>query len=111
MNNIEKYYTNVVNSDKTKTGIGLTEHAGEYFGVIYEYGEVSFAKEENQDGTLNVSFDWKLIDSNGLSTESFNKEEFKNMLGDILVDIIDKHIEQGTLGYEDRDNNIITTNS
>ena len=33
-------YKFVENKDKTWTGIGLTEEAGKYQGVVYRYGEV-----------------------------------------------------------------------
>ena len=32
------YYTYVENKDKTWTGIGLTDKAGKWQGVVYEYG-------------------------------------------------------------------------
>jgi len=103
--NIETYYTTVQNADATLQGIGLTENAGKYHGVIYQYGELKFAEEENSDGSLNLSFDWKLIDSNGLPKDLLNSEEFKNLLGDILVNIVDKHIKEGNIFYDDRGDN------
>ena len=100
--NIETYYTTVQNSDATLQGIGLTENAGKYHGVIYQYGELKFGEEENSDGSLNLSFDWQLIDSNGVPKDSLNSEEFKNLIGVILVNIVDRHIKEGNIFYDDR---------
>jgi hypothetical protein len=104
MENIETYYTSVQNKDATWQGIGLTEKAGKYQGVVYRYGEVKFSEEENPDGSLNLSFDWEMLDSNGLSQESF-KDDFKNLIGDILVNILETHVKEGNLVYDDRGDN------
>jgi len=106
--NIEAYYTSVQNKDATWQGIGLTEKAGKYQGVVYRYGEVAFADEENPDGSLNLSFDWEMLDSNGLPEDSF-KDDFKTLIGDILVNIIETHVKEGTLVYDDRGDNTNTT--
>ena len=41
MSNIRDKYTFVANDDKKWQGIGLTQEAGFYQGVVYEYGKVS----------------------------------------------------------------------
>ena len=101
---IETYYTSVQNKDATWQGIGLTEKAGKYQGVVYRYGEVAFADEENPDGSLNLTFDWEMLDSNGLPKESFT-DDFKTLIGDILVNILETHVKEGTLVYDDRGDN------
>ena len=77
------------NEYEDQTFIGLTPEAGRYQGVIYNYGRVSVAEEENPNGTLNLQFEYDIIDSNGHKKEYF-RDDFKNLIGDILVDIIDK---------------------
>ena len=77
MNNINEKYTFVENKDSEWQGIGLTEKAGKYQGVVYKYGEVSIAEEENEDGSLNISFEWEILDSNGLPKEAFQEDFFK----------------------------------
>ena len=72
-----------------QTFIGLTPEAGRYQGVIYKYGRVGVAGEENPDGSLNLQFDYGIVDNNGHKEEYF-RDDFKNLIGDILVDIIDK---------------------
>ena len=43
--------------------------------------------EENPDGTLPFKFEYDIIDSNGWKQEDFG-EDFFELIGDILVDII-----------------------
>lgn len=77
-----------------QTFIGLTPEAGRYQGVIYKYGRVGVAEEENPNGTLNFQFEYDIVDSNGHKKEYF-RDDFKNLIGDILVDIIDKEALNG----------------
>jgi len=76
------------------TFIGLTEHAGRYSGVIYKYGKVSVPdeKEINEKGVLPFRFEYDIVDNNDLPKEYF-KEDFFELIGDILVDIITKDVE------------------
>ena len=110
MNKVEGWYRYVENKDSEWQGIGLTEKAGKYQGVVYRYGEVTFAEEENEDGTLNLSFEWDILDSNGLPKESFG-DDFFDLIGDVLVDIIDKHAKEGNIRYENRDNDTLPIDS
>lgn len=110
MNNINEKYTFVENKDSEWQGIGLTEKAGKYQGVVYKYGEVSIAEEENEDGSLNISFEWEILDSNGLPKEAFQEDFFK-LIGKILEQIVEESLERGDYKYENRDNNTVTINS
>ena len=94
MSDVKNKYRYVVKKIKDdeyvdQTFIGLTEEAGRYQGVIYKYGRVGVAEKENPDGTLNLQFDYGIVDNNGHKEEYF-RDDFKNLIGDILVDIIDK---------------------
>ena len=71
------------------TAIGITK--GRYEGVIYKYGKVSVPEEENEDGTLPLRFEYDIIDTNNHPEEDF-KEDFDGLIGDILVDILDKEL-------------------
>ena len=102
MSDIGKLYKFVQNKDAKWQGIGLTEEAGQYQGVIYSYGKVTFGEEENEDGRLPLHFEGNILDSNGLPKEIF-KDEFFNLIGDILYDIMDKQLENGSLQYVDTD--------
>ena len=97
---IEKKYKLVQNKDAKWHGIGLTKEAGFYQGVVYKYGKVT-PHEEN--GKLRLQFEWQILDSNGLGKEYF-KDDFFNLIGDILYDIMDKQLKDGTLQYVNTDN-------
>ena len=107
---IEKKYKLVQNKDAKWQGIGLTKEAGFYQGVVYRYGKVTPIEEDDK---LRLKFDWEILDSNGLGKEYFN-EDFFNLIGDVLYDIMDKQLEDGSLQYvntNDRKNNAITLNT
>jgi hypothetical protein len=95
-------YTFVENKDKTWTGIGLTEHAGKYQGVVYKYGKVSVVEnEEKTEATLQ--FEWDMLDSNGLPKEMIG-DDFFDLAGKILEDILHKQLEEDKLQYVNTDN-------
>jgi hypothetical protein len=63
---------------------------GEYQGVTYQYDTVSFNEEEN--GDIVLSF-------NTITLENPNKldlysEEFESIMGNVLTDLIEKHLEE-----------------
>ena len=71
---------------------------GKYKGVIYKYGKVGFAKEENPDGTLPMKFDYDII-FNPHET-SIDKQEFIDYIGDILIEQLERQINNGTAIFE-----------
>ena len=107
---IEKKYKLVQNKDARSQGVGVTKEAGFYQGVVYRYGKVTPIEEDDK---LGLQFDWQILDSNGLGKEHFG-DDFINLIGDILYDIMDKQLEDGSLQYvntDDRKNNAITLNT
>tara|TARA_R110002167_G_scaffold42427_3_gene128768 strand:+ start:373 stop:687 length:315 start_codon:yes stop_codon:yes gene_type:complete len=65
---------------------------GEYEGIVFHYNQVSFYEEED---TPHVKFDYDILSGNDPHTE-----EFTNLLGDIVVDILEREFntaEQGVL--------------
>lgn len=106
MSDIREMYTYVENKEKTWTGIGLTEKAGKYQGVVYQYGKVDIEEDEEND-SATLQFEWDMLDSNGLPKEMIG-DDFFNLIGDILQDIIRNQMEQEDLQYvntDDRTNN------
>lgn len=76
---------------------------GKFKNVIYNYGKVSVnSEEENGDGTLPFRFEYNIIDNGTLEREDFG-EEFFNLIGDILVDIIDDQLKENRLEYNPDD--------
>ena len=98
MSDIKDQYQYVTNPDGTEQAIGIIDK-GKYDGVVYRYGKVTFGEETNQ-GNLPFRFEYDILDPCKLKQEDFG-EEFFNLIGDILVDIIDEKIEDQQLGYTD----------
>ena len=72
---------------------------GKYKGVIYKYGKVGFAKDEKPDGTLPMQFDYDII-FNPHEETSIDKQDFIDYIGDILIELLEKQIENGTAVLE-----------
>ena len=82
-------------------GIGLTEEAGKYQGVVYEYGKVSVVEnEEKTEASLQFEFD--VLDSNGLPKEMFD-DDFYKVIGDVLQDILREQLDKDELQYVNTD--------
>ena len=76
---------------------------GKFEGVVYKYGKVSLG-EENKDWNLPFKFEYDILDNNMIQREQFEDENFFKLIGDILVDIIDRQ-EDLNFGYtNDREN-------
>ena len=97
---IKKKYQFVQNKGAKWQGIGLSKEACFYQGVVYRYGKVTPIEEKDQ---LRLKFDWQILDSNGLGKEHFN-DDFFNLIGDILYDIMDEQMKDGSLQYVNTDN-------
>ena len=94
-------YKFVENKDKTWSGIGLTEEAGKYQGVVYRYGEVKVIEnEEKTEASLQFEFD--VLDSNGLPKEMFD-DDFYKVIGDVLQDILREQLDKDELQYVNTD--------
>ena len=82
-------YHDSKNQDQTCIGI----NQGKWHGVVYKYGDVSFGKEEDANGHLPLRFKYDIVDNNGLPRERFTEEFFK-LIGDILVDIMERQVRK-----------------
>ena len=96
-NNIKESYVYVESKKQDQTCIGIK--GGKYAGVVYKYGNVSLG-EETKDGNMPFKFKFEIIDNNAIPKEDF-KEDFMNLIGDILVDII----EEQNAESDNRENN------
>ncbi len=71
---------------------------GEYKDIIYTYGHVKFASEENERGELPLKFDYDIKKNpNDVDTTS---EDFKHYIGDILVEVVEKQLENGQIKFQ-----------
>ena len=88
---IREYYTYITNSNEEMQLIGIKK--GKFHGVVYKYGKVSIG-EETEKGDLPFRFEFDILDNNLIPKEKFG-EDWTNLIGDILVDIIDRQEDYG----------------
>ena len=91
----KKRYEFVIKEGDEFSSIRLTE--GIYKDVIYQYGKVQFAKEETQNGQMPLQFQWTLKKKPEKLDLDIDKEGFIKYIGDILVEIMDERIKDGTI--------------
>lgn len=84
---------NFVIPESEDTTIGIKLLTGKYSDVVYQYGKVKF--EEEKTGDIYLKFVYNIIES-PLNDDLLN-EDFKNYIGDILVDIISQNLDKGML--------------
>jgi len=77
-------------------------NGGEFDGVIYKYGAVTIPSGFNEEGNLPFKFEFDIIDNYGLQKEKFD-ENFFNLIGDILVHIIDTQTSEDIDDEEEED--------
>ena len=101
MENVKQLYQYVSNNKEETQCIGLTEKAGQFQGVVYKYGKVTIPdpNELSGESDLPLSFHYDIVDNNSLPKEYFN-EDFNNLIGDILVDILDDQLKEGNINFD-----------
>jgi hypothetical protein len=85
MPDIKDKYKIVAKKEDETASVIIT--GGYYDDVIYEYGKVSLPDKENDDGTMPLKFEYTIIENVGIAKEDFDNQFF-DLIGDILVDII-----------------------
>ena len=76
--------------EKEQTLVRIVQ--GKYKNIIYKYGTVRFGDQENDNGMLSCKFDYEILENpNNVEKE----QDFDLLLGDIMVDILDKQITTG----------------
>ena len=100
---IREQYVFITNKNEDMQCIGIKE--GKFAGVVYKYGKVSIG-EETKKGNLPFRFEYDILDNNMIPKEEFDDKNFFKLIGDILVDIIDRQ-EDLNIGYaNNRENSI-----
>ena len=84
---IRDQYVFITNRNEEMQCIGIK--TGKYAGVVYKYGKVSLG-EETDDDKMPFKFEFDILDSNLIPREEFDGDEFPKLIGDILVDVIDR---------------------
>jgi hypothetical protein len=62
--------------------------AGHYRGCIYKYGKLEIPEDLKVENPLTLSFDYTIIKSPDIGYVEEIDDQFKELIGDILVDII-----------------------
>lgn len=75
--------------------IELTE--GDYAGCKVIYGELKFADQENEDGSINMNFDYEVV--NDFTVKKEQMEHFKEHLGNTLLKILEDAIAAEDVVY------------
>jgi hypothetical protein len=87
-------YTFVEKQDGDTVINGIRLEDEEYLGFIFAYnGRVQFAEEDNEDGSRDISFDYDVLQMGTLIEEDLTKAPFKQLLGNLLIDIITEQLE------------------
>ena len=71
---------------------------GKFENVIYKYGKVGFAKDENPDGTLPMKFDYDIVSNPNKA--DIDSKDFVDFIGDILMEQLEKQIKDGTVVFD-----------
>ena len=72
---------------------------GNYKDIIYTYGHVKFASEENEKGEIPLKFDYDvLVNPNQVKVDTI---EFQNYIGDILLEVVQYQLDNGTLKFDE----------
>ena len=94
--NNKKRYVFVQKEGDDFTCIKIVE--GKFKNVIYKYGKVVFAKDENPDGTLPMKFDYDILSNPNKA--DIDSKEFIDYVGDILMEQLEKQIKDGTVVFD-----------
>ena len=85
----------------------FAQQEGKVKDVIYHYGRVAFAPESEKlpDGRLPMKFDYT-VDKNPNNLILLDNEEFIDYIGDILLELLEEKLKDGTAIKNWKYNNI-----
>jgi hypothetical protein len=84
----------IIPEDKGTT-IHLRLLSGKYIDTVYQYGKVKF--EEVPEGDVYLKFVYNVIETPLNVKELEESLDFKNHIGDVLVNIMSKNIVEGKI--------------
>lgn len=81
---------------ETKDGfVELIYDDGPFQGVSWYYEGMKFADQENEDGSIQMSFDYTVTSNEQPS----NPAEFEHSIGDVLIYILEEQVKKGEVVY------------
>ena len=72
---------------------------GNYKDIIYTYGHVKFASEENDKGEIPLKFTYDIMTNP--NEEDVKSDDFRNYIGDILVECVEEQLKNGQLQIDE----------
>ena len=73
---------------------------GQYEGIIYKYNNVKFSSTENADGQIPLKFTYDIMANP--NKEDVKSDDFRNYIGDILVECVEEQLKNGTFKLDDK---------
>ena len=73
---------------------------GQYEGIIYKYDQVKFSTTENADGQIPLKFTYDIMVNP--NKEDVESNDFRNYIGDILVECVEEQLKNGTFNIDDK---------
>ena len=72
---------------------------GQYEGIIYKYDKVAFEPKPLESGDIPLRFTYDIMTNP--NNEDIESLDFRNYIGDILVEVVQEQLEQGKLQFND----------
>ena len=72
--------------------------AGDFKDAVFHFGEISFAEEENPDGTYSIGFNYDIISEEHKALQGNNA--FESQLGEILNDLLRHALDEAEKRYK-----------
>ena len=60
---------------------------------------ISDPKDLDEESDLRLSFLYDIVDPNNLPENWLESEQFRTLIGDVLVDILDDQVKEGTVQF------------
>ena len=99
---ISRSYELCTDKSKEWTAIKLTG-VTDFEGVIYKYGRVSMEEQKDSE-ECSLQFDFDVLLSPTIEKEELETNlDFKNLMGDILVHILEDQMKEDKLQYVNSD--------
>ena len=70
---------------------------GQYEGIIYKYNKVAFETEPLDSGEIPLRFTYDIMTNP--NEEDILSADFRNYIGDILVEIVDQQLKEGKVDF------------
>lgn len=82
-------------NDEGMYAIQLTDPP--YEGMVFTFGEVKFPEQDEDGDTCTISFDYDVLDDNGVK---YDVDEFEKYIGDFLIELIVYQLSKNEIVYK-----------